>query len=579
MTSKKQTYFHLLILLGIAVVICLPFLTMGKIYNQDDFLFHKARMLAYYTSVMKDHDFLPRVLPSMAGGFGYAVDIFYNSFTLLPFVLFKAVLGGFVLPYNLYLLTLTITTSLMAYGCARKVFKPQQALLGAVLYATNTYRLIDLFVRGDIGESLAIMLLPLVVLGFYRSLQPESHWRTLAIGMTLLFIAHPLSAGIVTILMICFDAYRAITHQLTKIQFLTQGRAALTAMILTLFLTGPMLEQAAYQKLQLSRAPALWPVGLNFSLAKLLSNSLSNASGVWAKISPSVGPLALLILIFALFQFKTSSKSDRQLTAVTWLIFILSSNLMLWPIVQHSFLATLQFEWRLLMVAALLSAMLAMRLIHHHHIALIAFATLLALSFNYAVVNSLKAQDSILVVNNKNANTANNAIGGTYDYLPTSVSPTIATDPHRSTFAKAESGITLAGFGTRTGQQSNGAETYEIASTSKQSGIILLPKIAYKGYTVSSTNKTYQVQNVNGLLGVKVGRSHPSALTVQYTGTWIQHLTTLISLIFALGLLWTWWRLKHHPRQPFIKSKLNQSPPGRFANHKTPKIKPYTTTQ
>lgn len=552
MTSKKQTYFHLLILLGIAVVICLPFLTMGKIYNQDDFLFHKARMLAYYTSVTKYHDFLPRVLPSMAGGFGYAVDIFYNSLALLPFVLFKAVLGGFVLPYNLYLLTLTLATSLITYGCARKIFKPQQALLGAALYATNTYRLIDLFVRGDIGESLAIMLLPLVALGFYRSLQPDPHWRTLAIGMTLLFITHPLSAGIITILMVGFDAYRAITRQLTKIEFLTQGRAALTAMILTLFLTGPMLEQAAYQKLQLSRAPALWPTGLNFSLAKLLSNSLSNASGVWAKISPSIGPLALLIMIYALFQFKTSSKSDRQLTAVTWLIFILSSNLMLWPIVQHSFLATLQFEWRLLMVVALLSAMLAMRLIHQHHIALIACAILLALSFNYAVVNSFQAQEGILIVTNKNANTANNAIGGTYDYLPTSVSPTIATDAHRSTFAKAESGITLAGFGIRTGQQSNGVETYEIASTSKRSGIILLPKIAYKGYTISSTHKTYRVQNINGLLGVTVGRSHPSALNVQYTGTWIQHLTTLISLLFALGLLWTWWRLKRHPHQPAI---------------------------
>lgn len=552
MTSKKQTYCHILILLVIAIVICLPFLTMGKIYNQDDFLFHKARMLAYYTSVTKYHDFLPRVLPSMAGDFGYAVDIFYNSLALLPFVLFKALLGGFVLPYNLYLFTLTVTASLIAYSCARNLFKPQQARLGAVLYTTNTYRLIDLFVRGDIGESLAIMILPLVALGFYRSLQPDPHWRTLAIGMTILFIVHPLSAGIATVLMIGFDVYRAIAHRLSKSQFLTQVRAALTAMTLTLFLTGPMLEQTAYQKLQLSRAPALWPVGLNFSLTKLLSNSLSNASGVWAKISPSIGPLALLVMIYALFQFKTSSKSDRQLTVATWLLFILSSNLMLWSIIQHSFLATLQFEWRLLMVVALLSAVLAMRLIHHHQGMLIIVASILAVSFNYAVVDSFKGQAGLLVITDKNANVANNAIGGTYDYLPTNVSATIATDKHRNTFATAESGITLAGFGTRTGQQSNGAETYEITSTSRKSGLILLPKIAYKGYTISSMTKTYRVQNVNGLLGVEVGRAHPTALTVQYTGTWIQHLTTMISLIAALSSLWTWLRSKQHPHQPAI---------------------------
>lgn len=545
MITKKTTYRHLFLLLVLAVLICLPFLTMGKIYNQDDFLFHKARLLAYYTSVTQNHNLLPRVLPSMAGGFGYAGDIFYNSLALLPFVLFKVILGGFVLPYQLYLLTLTVASCLIAYGCARQIVAPKQALLGAALYATNTYRLIDLFVRGDLGESLAIMLLPLVLLGFYRSLQPNPHWRTLAIGMSLLFIVHPLSAGIAAVTMMGFDLYRGFTHQLTKSQFLMQGRAALVAILLTLFLTGPMLEQVAYQKLQISRAPALWPVGLNFSLAKLFSNSLSNASGVWAKISPGIGPLALLLMIVALFQFKTATKSDRQLTIATWVMFILSSNIVLWSLIQHSILATLQFEWRLLMIVALLSATLAMRLIHQHQTAVIVIAALLAVSFNYTLVDHFKAQTGILVVTNHNANVANNAIGGTYDYLPTSVSPTIATDAHRNTFKKAASNVALAGFGTRIGQQTNGAEVYEIASTAKKAGIILLPKIAYQGYTIKSTTRTYAVQNINGLLGIKVGQAHPTSLIVQYTGTWVQHVTTLISAILAGWLLWNWCRTKN----------------------------------
>lgn len=548
LTAKKQTYRHLFILVCLAIVICLPFLTMNKIYNQDDFLFHKARMLAYYTSVTQYHNFLPRVLPTMAGGFGYAIDIFYNSLALLPFVGFKALLGGFVLPYNLYLFTLTIATGLIAYACARQVFASNQALLGASLYMANTYRLIDLFVRGDLGESLAIMVLPLVALGYYRSLQVHPHWRSLAIGMSLLLIVHPLSAGIATGVMVAFDGYRMVTHQLNKTQFFTQCRAALVALVLTLFLTGPMLQQAAYQKLQISRAPSLWAIGANFSLAKLLNNSISNASGVWAQITPGIGPLAFMIMIVALLHARSATKSDRQLTVATWSLFILSSNVILWPMLQHSFLATLQFEWRLLLVVALLSAILAMRVIQNHQLAWIALAAVLAVSFNYAVVSHFKAQSGILVVTDHNANVANNALGGTYDYLPTSVSATIATDAHRSTFAKAESGIALDGFGTRIGQQSNGADVEQISNTSKKPGIILLPKIAYQGYIVTSATKTYPTQNVNGLLGVKVGRDHPTALIVRYRGTWLQHLTVLLSMLGALGLLWTWWRATKAPR-------------------------------
>lgn len=66
-----------------------PFIWQQQIYNQDDFLFHKARLLAYYTAVVHEHTLVPRVLATMAGGFGYAADMFYNSLALLPFVVLK----------------------------------------------------------------------------------------------------------------------------------------------------------------------------------------------------------------------------------------------------------------------------------------------------------------------------------------------------------------------------------------------------------------------------------------------------------------------------------------------------------
>ncbi|WP_162207910.1 hypothetical protein [Lacticaseibacillus sharpeae] len=132
-----------------------PFIWQQQIYNQDDFLFHKARLLAYYTAVVHEHTLVPRVLATMAGGFGYAADMFYNSLALLPFVVLKALLGGFVVPYNLYLAGISVLTALTAYWCGRRVFAPRQSFVFAALYVTNTYRLIDMYVRGALGETIA----------------------------------------------------------------------------------------------------------------------------------------------------------------------------------------------------------------------------------------------------------------------------------------------------------------------------------------------------------------------------------------------------------------------------------------
>lgn len=544
LSSKRINYWHIFALIGIALVVCVPFIYLPHIYNQDDLLFHKARLLHYYTTVVRQHDLVPYVFSGMANHFGYAADIFYNSLALLPFVAFKMLLGGFVLPYQLYLATISIATALVAYGCGRRVFDDRAAFVAAALYTANTYRLIDVFLRGALGEALAYVVLPIVALGFVKTVQSRG-WRTLSVGMSLLWLVHPLSAVLATVILIGLDAVLWLRRELAGSAFRQQCLAALAWGVLTSFSTLPMLEQTFNQPLTLTKAHQMWAQGLDYSFADLLTNSLSNASGVWGNLAPNIGPLALFGLGFALWHLPALSRSYRLAATATATLFVLSSNLVLWSIVKDSPAAMIQFEWRLLSFVALGCAILAAATLMRWRYWLIAIAWGLAVSFNFAAVAAFQAVDNGLVITDKNADVANSAIGGGYEFLPATLPGTIASDSLAQTLHNASRNHHVVGHATYLRREHNGLEHYVVSQTKPGAGLIVLAKIAYPGYTVFVGNKRVPLVNVNGLIGIRASQALPAQITIRYTKTTLQKTTLIVASVAWLALLastWHSWR-------------------------------------
>lgn len=545
---KHINYWHICALIGIALVVCVPFIWLPQIYNQDDLLFHKARLLHYYTSVVQQHDLVPYVFADMANHFGYAADTFYNSLALLPFLGFKLLLGGFVLPYQLYLATLSIGTALVAYCCGRQVFDERAALAAAALYTANTYRLIDVFLRGALGESLAYLVLPIVALGLVNTVQQRG-WRTLAVGMSLLWLVHPLSAVMAAVLLAVLDVVLWLSRELAKQAFKQQVQAALAWGLLTCFSTLPTLEQVFSQPLTLTQAHQMWAQGLDYSFADLLSNSLSNAAGVWADLAPNIGPLALLVLGYALWHVAALSGAYRVVTGATAALFVLSSNLLLWPIVKQTPLAMIQFEWRLLSFVALGCAILAAATLMRWRYWLIIAAVGLSVSFNYAAVDAFKAVANGLVITDRNANVADSAIGGGYEFLPTRLASTVASDPVAQTLHTAGRQHHVVGHATYLRQDRSGWQRYVVSETQPGSGIVLLAKIDYPGYTVMVGNKRYAPHNVNGLIGIRLSGALPAQVTIRYTKTPVQKISLVAASLAWLALLLTIRRRQHQERE------------------------------
>ncbi|MHC9532149.1 hypothetical protein ACVPPR_01645 [Dellaglioa sp. L3N] len=248
--SRKNKILMILLFLGISILVILPFVLSNKIYVNDDFLFHKNRLLAYYHSVVVNKDLHPMIFGSMAKGYGYAADLFYPSYILLPFVFFYYLGFGFIKAYYLLLATYTLATLIIGFYTAQHFFKNRRtALLATIAYTCGTYRLMDLFIRGDLGEIGAFIFLPLVVLGFHMVYKNEKKGiLVLAIGLGLITGIHPMTTLICVYIIGITNIYLIIKKRSTIAFMKRQFDAYLFAIILSCATVLPILEQMAHEK-------------------------------------------------------------------------------------------------------------------------------------------------------------------------------------------------------------------------------------------------------------------------------------------------------------------------------------------
>ncbi|HAP8944954.1 TPA: hypothetical protein IV334_002980, partial [Enterococcus faecium] len=73
----------------------------------------------------------------------------------------------------------------------------------AIIYTTSSFRSVEIFLRGAMGELLAMSILPLILLGFIKLYDSKKEsWVMLAISMTLLIYTHVLSVAMTMVMII-----------------------------------------------------------------------------------------------------------------------------------------------------------------------------------------------------------------------------------------------------------------------------------------------------------------------------------------------------------------------------------------
>ena len=182
-----------MILVCAAAFACMPLLWRG-VYDGHDLLFHLNRIEGI-ASGLRNGQFPVRIHSSTLLGYGYAAPEFYPEL----FLYFPAALRNLGVSLSasvrVFEACINLATALVCYLCVRSLMRSRRAAVGAsVLYTLCIYRLVNLYTRATLGESLAMIFFPMVLLGLYEVLRrDEKRWPLLALGMTGVCMSHLLS--------------------------------------------------------------------------------------------------------------------------------------------------------------------------------------------------------------------------------------------------------------------------------------------------------------------------------------------------------------------------------------------------
>ncbi len=132
--------------------------------------------------VVKSLQFPPRYVPDLSFGFGYPLFSFVyplpfyfaEIFHIVGFSLVNSVklVFGLSIPLSMYFM----------YKLLRSFMKVDYSLAGAILYVYAPYRALEMFVRGTLGEIVAFVFFPLILLSFIKLTSGEKSLKWIGIG-------------------------------------------------------------------------------------------------------------------------------------------------------------------------------------------------------------------------------------------------------------------------------------------------------------------------------------------------------------------------------------------------------------
>lgn len=350
----------------------------------QDIEFHLMRIEGVKRALLSGN--IPVRIDSFAlGGQGYADPVFYpNLFLVFP-ALLRIVGFPVYRAYKVFIFVQNLACVVISYTCFKKIFRKDFDSIAAMLmFVFAPYRLICLYTRGALGEALAFVFTPLIVLAFYNLFSKELTGRklkegtaALIIGMTGIAQSHILSVEMVGIFMIL--ACLLYIKRLFRPKVLIAVAVSVVAVLgLNMWFIGPFVSNLGLDLYVFSLTggepftSALLPYQIFGFSDAFIGKDTTLASGIGAEMGLSLGIGATVVLATVVYKARTILK-ERNVPAIslcasafvlgilaTWM----TSIYFPWAIVNRTpvisgILSKVQFPWRYLGIAALMAAVAA----------------------------------------------------------------------------------------------------------------------------------------------------------------------------------------------------------------------------
>jgi hypothetical protein len=209
--SRFDPYLLLVVLFSLFPIA--PLLQPGYPWDAHDAR-HSVYFLFEFDRGIQDGILYPRWQPDFAFGYGYP---FFNIYGPLSTYAGEALylLGfGFTGAVKMVFALSVVCAGLAMYGFVKQVLGRQAALVAAVAYMVIPYRLVDLYVRAALAESVAYVFVPLVLWGVWATIRRPrlANILGLAFAYAGLMLTSPLVTLLLTLILVFYVAYLALAR-------------------------------------------------------------------------------------------------------------------------------------------------------------------------------------------------------------------------------------------------------------------------------------------------------------------------------------------------------------------------------
>lgn len=342
-----------LLLLGlISLSLILPFLRSGYFPTQDG-EWAVVRLAEMHREI-KDLQIPPRWAGYLNHGYGYPLFLFTYP---LPYYLGEVLhLAGFGLVTSIKIVFIIsiLGSAVSMWLLGSQLWGKWGGLISTALYLYAPYRLTNLYFRGSIGESLTLILFPLLFWVTYKLIQKPNRGLIIisAVTFAALILTHNATAILFTPVLICWAVFWLFKQPAKKINYWSLLIASGLGVILCAYFWLPALFEKKY--IALSVIP-LADKTANFLIPFQLLFTYQNG----AQPPLGVGWLLLVAAILGLIspQVFKSKKYPSQLPLFLGGISLLAILLLFpisRPVWQLPLLKEIDFPWRMLTVVSFL---------------------------------------------------------------------------------------------------------------------------------------------------------------------------------------------------------------------------------
>ncbi len=370
------------------------------IYRGHDLQYHLSRLDGIVTAIA-DRQFPLAIYPDKNFGYGYASPLFYSDlFLIIPSLLVKAFSIPLVIMFKIIVFVFTFCTNLTMMLVLNLFFgRKDAAVFGAFLLTSCNYYVTDVYIRGALGEIMALAFMPaLLWVGYRYFIREEDNWLTF--GLVFAGIAHchlisvVLAAAVFGLIMLV-NIRQLLGNKRMIVTFL---KALALGAGLTAGYFLPMMEQYVAQDLRVHHIEPGMLATYRVPLARLWYDFISEFKMVWASeaglnAADQLKTLGTLVLVIPFGYLLVKKERFITILFVFFIGLVLLSSTAA-PLYRLTFLSFLQYPSRLYIIASVLgsvvAAWVAAQLDRKGIIALAAVTllyTCLNLSFVFTTVN------------------------------------------------------------------------------------------------------------------------------------------------------------------------------------------------